>query len=102
MARFTSTLFRFPGPGGWTFAPVPDRHAPPVTHGWGRTPVLASVDGTSWETSVWKDKTHGTLLPVPKRVLKGKSHGDTVQVEIVARESAPAAPRAVTAKRSRT
>lgn len=102
VARFKSTLFRYPGPGGWTFAPVPDRHAPPVTHGWGRTPVVASVDGTSWETSVWRDKTHGTLLAVPKRILKGKSHGDMVQVEIVARDPAPTGAHAVTTKRSKT
>jgi hypothetical protein len=25
----------------------------------GRTPVLARVDGVSWETSVWHDKTYG-------------------------------------------
>jgi hypothetical protein len=36
---FRTTLFRVPGVGGWTFARVPDRFAPPVAHGWGRTPV---------------------------------------------------------------
>jgi hypothetical protein len=75
-------LFRYPGPGGWTFAPVPDRHAPPVTEGWGRTPVLASVDGRSWETSVWRDEKFGTLLPVPKRVRGEKGDGDVVEVEL--------------------
>jgi hypothetical protein len=82
MARFKATLFRYPGPGGWTFAPVPDRHAPPVTEGWGRTPVLASVDGQSWETSVWRDKQFGTLLPVPKRIRGAKGDGDVVEVEL--------------------
>jgi hypothetical protein len=80
--RFKATLFRYPGPGGWTFAPVPDRHAPPVTEGWGRTPVLANVDGKSWETSVWRDKKLGTLLPVPKRVRGDKCDGDVVEVEL--------------------
>jgi hypothetical protein len=32
--RFRATLFRYPGPGGWTFARVPDKHAPPATHAW--------------------------------------------------------------------
>jgi hypothetical protein len=79
---FKAKLFRYPGPGGWTFAPVPDRHAPPVTEGWGRTPVLASVDGHTWETSVWRDKKYGTLLPVPKRVRGKKDDGDLVEIEL--------------------
>lgn len=85
-SKFQSTLIRYPGPGGWTFAPVPERHAPPATHAWGRTPVRATVDGRSWDTSVWRDKAHGTLLPVPKRLLGGKIAGDTVTVELVPRE----------------
>jgi hypothetical protein len=80
--KFKSKLFRYPGEGGWTFAPVPARHAPPVTHGWGRTPVIARVDGVQWETSVWRDKKHGTLLAVPKRVRGDKGDGDVVDVEL--------------------
>lgn len=80
--RFRSTLFRSPGPGGWTFAPIPDQHAPPVTEGWGRTPVAACVDGRAWETSVWRDTKLGTLLAVPKRIRGTKGAGDTVEVEL--------------------
>jgi hypothetical protein len=40
-----TTLFRYPGKGGWTFAPVPKRVAPKVTRPWGRTPIVANVDG---------------------------------------------------------
>jgi hypothetical protein len=83
---FRATLFRYPGPGGWTFARVPAKHAPPVTHAWGRTPVRASVDGKSWETSVWRDTEHGTLLPVPKRLLGKKGDGDVVSVELRPRD----------------
>lgn len=79
---FSATLFQYPGPGGWTFAPVPPEFAPPVTEGWGRTPVTATVDGRSWDTSVWRDRKHGTLLPVPKAIRKKKAAGDTVLVEI--------------------
>lgn len=80
---FASKLFRYPGEGGWVFAPIPKRHAPPVTHGWGRTPVTASVDGTTWRTSVWRGKDGRTLLPVPKHVRGKKDGGDTVRVRIV-------------------
>ena len=85
---FQTTLFRYPGPGGWTFARVPEEHAPPATHAWGRTPVEATVDGHSWATSVWRDRKHGTLLPVPKRWLGDKGDGDTVAVRLRPREPA--------------
>jgi hypothetical protein len=80
--HFEAKLFRYPGPGGWTFAPVPDAHAPPVTHGWGRTPVVANVNGRSWSTSVWRDKKYGSLLPVPKHIRGDSGDGHTVMVEL--------------------
>jgi hypothetical protein len=80
--RFTAKLFRVPGKGGWTFATVPKRHAPPVMHGWGRSTVLATVDGYQWKTSVWREKSGRTLLPVPKAARGEKEHGDTVTVRL--------------------
>ncbi len=82
MPSFRARLFRVPGKGGWTFAPVPDAFAPPVTEGWGRTPVRAVVDGRAWDTSVWRDKSGTTLLPVPKKIRGEKEDGDEVLVEI--------------------
>jgi hypothetical protein len=80
--RFRATLFTLPGKGGWTFAPVPERHAPPATHAWGRTPVLAEVDGTRWKTSVWRERSGRTLLPVPRIARAGKGDGDRVRVAL--------------------
>ena len=77
---FRSTLFRVPGQGGWVFAPVPVEHAPGVTVGWGRTPVVATVDGTTWDTSVWREKSGRTILAVPKKVRGDKDDGDVVEV----------------------
>jgi hypothetical protein len=79
---FTAKLWRYPGPGGWHFVNVPPRLAPPVTHGWGRTPVTATVDGVAWKTSVWREKSGRTLLAVPARVRGGKGEGDRVRVTI--------------------
>jgi hypothetical protein len=79
---FRARLFKYPGKGGWHFVRVPDRLAPPVTHGWGRTPVNATVDGQAWRTSVWRAKDGSTLLAVPARVRCGKAHGDSVRVEL--------------------
>jgi Domain of unknown function (DUF1905) len=80
--KFTATLFRYPGKGGWHFAPVPDRLSPPVTHGWGRTPVTAIVDGVEWTTSVWRGKDGRTLLAIPAKVRRQKGDGDRVRVEL--------------------
>lgn len=80
--RFTATLFRVPGKGGWTFAEVPARHAPPVQHAWGRTAVVAIVDGYRWATSVWRERSGRTLLPVPKPARGAKGHGDRVRVRL--------------------
>jgi hypothetical protein len=82
VTTFRAKLFKYPGPGGWTFARIPAKHAPPVTDGWGRTPVRATVDGHAWATSVWHDRKNGTLLPVPKRFLGDKRDGDTVSVRL--------------------
>jgi hypothetical protein len=80
--QFTGTLFRWEGEGGWHFVAVPERLAPPVTHGWGRTPVHATVDGHSWKTSVWRGKDGRTLLAVPKIARGTKGDGDRVKVQI--------------------
>lgn len=79
---FEATLFRTPGKGGWHFAPVPDHLAPPVTEGWGRTPVHAVVDGYAWRTSVWRGRDGRTLLAVPIRARGTKGDGDTVHVAL--------------------
>jgi hypothetical protein len=80
---FDSRLRRYPGKGGWTFAPVPEEYAPRVTHAWGRTPVRATVDGVTWDTSVWRDTKSGeTLLAIPKHVRGAKGHGDLVRVTL--------------------
>lgn len=82
MNAFSAKLFKWPGPGGWHFVKVPKKCWPPQTHAWGRTPVRATVDGVEWNTSVWRDRTHGCLLPVPKKVRGAKSDGDSVRVTL--------------------
>ena len=80
--EFTATLFRYPGKGGWTFAPVPAKYAPSTTHAWGRAPVRATVDGHTWDTSVWRGKDGTTLLAIPARVRGEKGAGDRVRVRL--------------------
>lgn len=77
---FSATLARIPGKGGWTYISVPKKLTPPITRGWGRTPVTATVDGVTWPTSVWRSKDGTGFLPVPKRVRGSKDEGDRVAV----------------------
>ncbi|MCM0677967.1 DUF1905 domain-containing protein [Micromonospora phytophila] len=79
---FVATLVRWPGTGGWVFAPVPDEHAPDAAGPFGRVPVVATVDSRTWSTSVWRDRAAGWLLAVPARIRAGKDHGDTVSVAV--------------------
>ena len=81
--RFQAKLFRI-APGSWVFVRVPAKHAPPPTHAWGRTPVIARVDDKSWDTSVWWDtERQATLLAIPKRIRGAKEEGDVVDVELL-------------------
>ncbi|HEX8903402.1 MAG TPA: DUF1905 domain-containing protein [Longimicrobiaceae bacterium] len=80
--EFSSTLWKYPGQGGWHFVTVPDEHAPTATYAWGRAPVVASVDGYEWKTSVWREKTGRTLLPVPRAARGTKGDGDRVDVRL--------------------
>ena len=82
---FKAKLFKWSSTGAWHFVQVPSRLSPPVTHGWGRTPVDAVVDGAAWKTSVWRTKEGRTLLAVPKKVRGAKQEGDVVKVSIVFR-----------------
>jgi hypothetical protein len=79
---FTAPLWRHPGKGGWTFATVPPALAPAWTRGWGRTPVVASVDGVTWATSVWRNRHAQVDLPVPRAVRGTKGDGDVVDVRL--------------------
>jgi hypothetical protein len=80
--EFPAALFRIEGKGGWTFAPVPEHLAPSVTEAWGRTPVVATVDGYTWKTSVWRERSGRTLLPVPRAPRQGMGDGQVVQVRL--------------------
>lgn len=85
---FEATLARIPGKGGWTYVAIPRALAPPITRGWGRTPVRATSDGVSWDTSVWRMKTGEGFLPVPKRIRGAKEAGDRVTIEFAFEDDA--------------
>lgn len=80
---FEAILVRFPGPAAWVVVAVPEEHAPPAAGAFGRAPVVATVDGVRWSTSVWRDREGRWMLPVPARVRRGKDDGDAVTVALV-------------------
>lgn len=83
MAEFSTVLWRYPGKGGWVFAIIPKKHAPPVTHPWGRTPVRAAINGHEWTTSVFRDsKNDRSLLPVPKAIRGELKDGGRVMLSL--------------------
>lgn len=84
-ATFRATMFRYDGPGGWTFVEVPAEQRPLVVGAWGRTPVRATVDGVCWDTSVWTERSGRVLLAIPKQVRRAKQHGDEVEVSLAPR-----------------
>jgi len=90
---FEGKLWLSPGPGGWTFVTLPHDCADQVrfyigsskSRAWGMIKVRARIGGSSWETTIWPDKTSGSfLLPVKAAVRKTEkiASGDTVAVSI--------------------
>lgn len=77
---FRGALWKVDGPGGWTFVTVPDALAPDAAGAWGRIPVVATVDGHTWDTSLWRSKTGEVVLAVPKRVRGKKAPPEDVDV----------------------
>jgi Domain of unknown function (DUF1905) len=82
MPTFDGTLFRIESTGGWHFVEVPPAVALAPTHAWGRTPVRATIDGRSWDTSLWTERSGRCLLPVPAKIRRGRTAGDAVRVTI--------------------
>jgi hypothetical protein len=77
---FKTVLRRIRGKGGWTYVTIPKKLAPPITRAWARTPVRASIDGTEWDTSIWRAKTGEGFLPIPKRIRGAKEEGARVTI----------------------
>lgn len=77
---FIATLARTDGKGGWTYVTVPPRLTPKAAGAWGRLPVRATVEGVTWDTSLWRTRRGDGFLPVPKRVRGTREAGARVRV----------------------
>ena len=89
---FTAELWEYPGPAAWFFLSLPTSLADEIadvaegrTAGFGSVRVEVTVGATTWHTSLFPDRTHGTyLLPVkkPVRRAEGIEPGDDVHVHL--------------------
>ena len=89
--EFTGEIIYWRGPSPFHYVPVPEQESAAikavsaeVTYGWGVIPVLARIDDTEWETSLFpKDGRY--LVPVKNAVRKAKylDVGDTVTVRLL-------------------
>ncbi len=81
--RFEAVVWRWPTPKGILMVTVPAEVRPAALAAFGRTPVVATVRGKAWRTSIFGSKGHGAILLMPKKVLGGGGEGDVVEVSFV-------------------
>ena len=87
---FETKVVYWRGPSPYFFAPVPAEHvdelrsvAKAVTYGWGMVPVVASIVGVVFRTSLWP-KADTYFLPL-KDVVRRKTNitaGDLITVDM--------------------
>lgn len=87
-----SKVWLYDGPGGWHFVTLSGKHSGEIAclaadskSPWGSIPVIATVGGTSWKTSIFPDKKRGAYLLPLKAAVRTKEKigpGDTVAVTI--------------------
>jgi hypothetical protein len=90
MITVTASLWLWSG-GSWHFITIPEADAVEIrAHsllnrgGFGSVKVEATINGVTWRTSVFPQKSGGYLLPVKKEVRcnAGIAEGDEVTVRI--------------------
>ena len=84
--RFSDEVWYWRGPAPFYFVTVPEQLsrdiraiANEVTYGWGMIPVLVTLGGSSWQTSLWP-KDGGYIVPIKTAVRRAESvdEGETV------------------------
>ena len=79
------------GQGRWHFLTIPEDQADEIRvynlgsrRGFGSVRVEATIDGVTWRTSVFPQKSGGYILPIKADVRRraGISAGDDVKVEL--------------------
>jgi hypothetical protein len=88
--RYTisAEIWRYPGKGGWHFVTLPAEQSSEIraifaaaANAWGSLPVVATIDGTQWRTSMFPDaKSRCYQSPIKAEARKREKVGvgDTV------------------------
>jgi len=77
---FVSTLRKLQS---WTIAPLPKSFIIEAVQPFGRTPVITTINGKEWSTSLWTEKSGDTMIAVPKKVRGKLEEGDEVEIRFI-------------------
>lgn len=91
--RVKAKVWLHEGQASWHFATLPKGAAREIRmmvggvtgRGWGSVPVVATIGGTTWKTSIFPDKKAGSfVLPLKAEVRKaeGIEEGQTVDIRL--------------------
>ena len=94
---FEADIIEWRGPAPFLFAAIPDEHvgairyaAMTASYGWGVVPVVATIGGTEFATSLFpRDGSY--LLPVKRAVQKAEDIGLGGRVAVAMRVGRPGA-----------
>ncbi len=76
--KLISEVWLYPGVAGWHFVSVPKKEATQIKEwwgkrkrGWGTIPIVATLGGSVWKTSLFPDKkSGGYLVPIRANIRK--------------------------------
>lgn len=79
--KLQEKVFIYPGDAAWHFFPIPKKVGIDIKEkygkyakGFGSLPVVATVGKTTWQTSIFPEKTSGSyILPVKAAVRKAEA-----------------------------
>ncbi|WP_052600757.1 DUF1905 domain-containing protein [Bacteriovorax sp. Seq25_V] len=90
---FKGKIWKYQGKGGWYFVTIPKALAKKIRdvhyvseEGWGRLKTSATINTTTWSTSIWYDTKIGSyIIPVKAIVRKSESltDGSLVKIDLV-------------------
>ena len=90
--EFTGEIFEWRGPAPYYYVALPDDDSADLkeasamlTYGWGVIPVVVTIGGTEWQTSLFpKDGRYLVPLKDKVRRAEGLGPGDEIEVRMTA------------------
>lgn len=87
---FKATIWLYGGNGPWHFITLPKtvtqeiQAKKRVHRGWGSLKVTVCIEDQTWDTSIFRDKNRGYILPIKKSVRKALDIGqdDTINIQL--------------------